>query len=381
MNGNIRERLKEYYDEMLRCTRCGFCQAACPTYDVLRRESATARGKVQLVRAISDGQLPLSRTVSNYLYACLGCRSCLTHCPGGVRTYEIFGLARRALAESEFFPDTLQTISRRVTEEHNISGEDNQSRLLWQDDVENGPGYKKKESAEVVFYIGCVSSLYPMAYAIPRSFVEILSVAGIDFATLGGAEWCCGYPLIEAGLKVDNLVEHNLSEVKRLGASRIVATCPSCFYTWTNYYPAGDIKVMHASQYLAELIESGRLRLREMKQRVTYHDPCDLGRKSQEYDAPRRILNAIPGLELVEMPNNRANAVCCGGGGNQESLNPSLSAAVADGRLSEAMSTEAQIIVSSCQQCERTLSMAARRARARIKVMDIVELVNKALEV
>jgi heterodisulfide reductase subunit D len=137
---------------------------------------------------------------------------------------------------------------------------------------------------------------------------------------------------------------------------------------------------VHATQYLAELLESGRLPLREIKERVTYHDPCDLGRKSKEYDAPRRILQAIPGLELVEMTNNKANAICCGGGGNQESLNPEVSAGVADHRLAEAQRTGASLLVSACQQCERTLTMAARRGKVRMKVMDITELVRRALD-
>ena len=374
------ETFSEYYDEMLRCTRCGFCQAACPTYDILRRESATARGKVQLLLAYVQGRLPMSPAVSQHLFSCMDCRSCYQNCPGGVRAYQIFSLARQALAETEFFPPALAEMGRRVAEEHNISGEDNVNRLLWQDNLEVRPSERTAQTqAEVLFFVGCVAGLYPMAYAIPQSFVEILEAAHVDYALLGGAEWCCGYPLMAAGLKIDNLIAHNLGEVQRLGAKQVVATCPSCYHTWRDYYPGGDFKVMHGTQYLAELLESRRVPLREVRQRVTYHDPCDLGRKSGEYDAPRRVLKAIPGVELVEMTNNRANAICCGGGGNQESLNPEVSAAVASHRLAEAQRTGASILVSACQQCERTLTMAARRDKVRMKVMDVTELVRQAL--
>ena len=377
----MEELLREYYDEMLRCTRCGFCQATCPTYDVLRRESATARGKVQLLLGVLQQRLPMSQAISRYLYSCMDCRSCFQNCPGGVRAYEIFGIARRALADTEFFPDELAELGRRVESEHNISGEDNENRLLWQDNLERKPaGLVGKEQAEVLFYIGCVSSLYPRAYSIPQSFIEILETATVSYTTLGGAEWCCGYPLLTAGLDIDRLVEHNVAEVERLGVKKLVATCPSCYHTWKEHYPAGKFEVVHATQYLAELLESGRVPLREVKKRVTYHDPCDLGRKSQEYDAPRRILDAIPGLEFVEMINNKANAVCCGGGGNQESLNPAVSAEVGSHRLAEAQRTGAQMVVSSCQQCERTLSAAARRDSVRMKVIDVVELVRQALD-
>lgn len=377
----MEELLGEYYDEMLRCTRCGFCQAACPTYDIFRRESATARGKVQLLLAVMQHRLPMSESVSRYVYSCMDCRSCFQNCPGGVRAYEIFGIARRALASTEYFPEELATLGNRVAGEHNISGEDNANRLLWQDNLEHKPdGLVRKTQAEVLFYVGCVSSLYPRVYSIPQSFVEILEAARVNYTTLGGEEWCCGYPLLTAGLGIENLIEHNLAAVRQLGAKKLVATCPSCYHTWREHYPAGELEVVHATQYLAELVESGRLPLREVKQRVTYHDPCDLGRKSNQFDAPRRILKAIPGLEFVEMVNNRANAVCCGGGGNQESLNPDLSAAVARHRLAEAQRTGAHLLVSACQQCERTLSMAARRDNVRLKVLDIVELVRRALD-
>ena len=377
----MEELLREYYDEMLRCTRCGFCQATCPTYDVLRRESATARGKVQLLLGVLQQRLPMSQTISRYVYSCMDCRSCFQNCPGGVRAYEIFGIARRAFAETEFFPDELAELGRRVGSEHNISGEDNENRLLWQENLERKPaGLVGKEQAEVLFYIGCVSSLYPRAYSIPQSFIEILETAAVSYTTLGGAEWCCGYPLLTAGMGIEQLVEHNVTEVARLGVKKLVATCPSCYHTWKEHYPAGEFEVVHATQYLAELLESGRVPLREVNQRVTYHDPCDLGRKSQEYDAPRRILDAIPGLEFVEMIDNKANAVCCGGGGNQESLNPAVSAEVGSHRLAAAQHTGAQMVVSACQQCERTLSAAARRDRVRMRVVDIVELVRQALD-
>jgi len=129
------------------------------------------------------------------------------------------------------------------------------------------------------------------------------------------------------------------------------------------------------------MVDEGRLKFREMPpQRVTYHDPCDLGRKEGIFDAPRRVLSAIPGLELVEMRDNRANSHCCGGGGNLEPFDAALSHSVSDRRLEQAQEVEAQVIASACQQCERTLTEAARRNRVRVKVVDIAELALQALE-
>jgi heterodisulfide reductase subunit D len=374
------EKLLEQKQEMLRCNRCGYCQAACPIYDVLRREPVTARGRIQLLRAVSEGRLPLSDTVSRLVYDCTDCQSCLVSCPGGVQTSEIFGAARELLAESDYLPDSLVELERRVRSSHNISDEPAESRLLWAENLEARPeGLVGKTSAEVVLFTGCVSALFPMAYGILQDLVEILQASGVDFTTLGGEEWCCGYPLLSAGLPVTDLVEHNLESVRALGAETLVTTCPSCYHMWKHRYAPDFVQVKHSTEFLAELVEAGRVPLRTLDMRITYHDPCDLGRKSGVYDAPRRLIQAIPGVELVEMEDNREAALCCGGGGNLESLNPDLSRAVARRRLEQAQDTGAQAIVSACQQCERTLAMAARREKIRIKVLDVVQLLHLAL--
>jgi heterodisulfide reductase subunit D len=139
------------------------------------------------------------------------------------------------------------------------------------------------------------------------------------------------------------------------------------------------LELLHTTQLLDRLLEEGRIAFKEWPMTVTYHDPCDLGRKSGVYDEPRRILQRIPGLTLVEMDENRDSSHCCGGGGNLESHNAELASQVARRRIQQAAATGAKAIVSACQQCERTLSNAARASRTRIRVMDIGEVVLKAL--
>jgi heterodisulfide reductase subunit D len=374
------DKLREHAQEMLRCNRCGYCQAACPVYDVLRREPITARGRIQLLRAVSEGRLPLSDTVSRLVYSCTDCASCRDSCPGGVHTDEIFGAARQLLAESDFMPPTLGDLEQRVRSSHNISGEPSESRLLWAENLREIPqDLVGKVGAEVVLFTGCVSALYPMAYGILQDLVEILQAAEVDFTTLGGEEWCCGYPLLSAGLPASDLVEHNLEAIKALAAQTLITTCPSCYHMWEHEYAPDFVTVKHSTEFLAELVEAGRVPLRSVEMRVTYHDPCDLGRKSGVYDAPRSVIRAIPGVELVEMADNRDAALCCGGGGNLESLYPELSRAVARRRLEQAQAVGAEAIISACQQCERTLAMAARRQKIRIRVMDIVQLLRAAL--
>ena len=180
-------------------------------------------------------------------------------------------------------------------------------------------------------------------------------------------------------------MRHNVETVRALGAQTLVTTCPSCFHFWKHAYPAalGDLgfEVRHSSEFLADLLDAGRLKLRDdlPEQVVTYHDPCDLGRKSGVFDAPRRVLARIPGVRLVEMAENREGSYCCGGGGNVESFDPNLSVEIAGQRVWQAAATGAQTLVSACQQCERTLANAARAAKVRIRVKDIAEMVLDSL--
>lgn len=374
------EKLTQYQQEMLRCNRCGYCQAACPIYNELRLEPVTARGRIRLLRALSEDNLPISELVSRYVYACTDCQSCRVSCPGGVRTDEIFAAARELIADTEFLPPSLVELEGRVRTTHNILGEPNQNRLLWAENLEVKPeALVGKKSPEVVLFTGCVSALYPMAYGILQDLVEILQVANVDFTSLGPDEWCCGYPLLSAGLPITELVQHNLDRVKSLGARILVTTCPSCYHMWKHHYAPESPQVMHSTEFLADLVEAGKVPVRALKMRVTYHDPCDLGRKSGVYEAPRRVIRAIPGVELVEMEDYGENAMCCGGGGNLETVDAELVAAVARLRLEQALAVGVDAIISACQQCERTLAMAARRERIRIKVMDVVQLLRAAL--
>jgi Fe-S oxidoreductase len=262
--------------------------------------------------------------------------------------------------------------------------------MIWSQNLDPMPlGVQstRKGRAEVLLYTGCVSAFFPMAYSIPQSFVQVLEQAGISYTTMGGEEWCCGYPLFGAGMnsEVEALARHNLAQARALAPKTLVATCSSCYHTWRHLYPEyadgpWSQEVLHASEYLARLIGEGRVKLNELPWTVTYHDPCDLGRKNGVYDAPRDIINSVPGIRFKEMSQNRENAMCCGGGGDVAMMEVDVSEHIAQQRLAQAMSTGPEAIISSCQQCKRTLLQAARKARIRVKVLDVTELVWQAME-
>jgi Fe-S oxidoreductase len=295
---------------------------------------------------------------------------------------------REQLVAWGLYPEVFDTLRERVTGQYNISGEDNANRLVWTENMESIPaGLKRKVDVDTVYFVGCVGSLYPRVYSVPQSFVQILERAGESFTTLAGEEWCCGFPLEIAGMgqATGELARHNVESVRGIGARRLVTTCPSCYHTWAHEYPRllGEplgVEVLHATELLADLIAEGRIELRGFPQAVTYHDPCDLGRTSGIYDEPRRIIEAIPGIDFTEMSENREMALCCGGGGDAEMADAQLTAAVGKRRIEQAQETGAKVVISACQQCNRTLAEAARKNRVRVRAMDITEVVWRAME-
>jgi len=209
----------------------------------------------------------------------------------------------------------------------------------------------------------------------------IMKKAGVDFTILGGDEWCCGFPLAGAGMpdKLKTLMEHNLQKVADVGAKKVVFTCPSCFHTWKHLYKT-EVELMHSSQFINNLIKSGRIKLTEkIHTRTTYHDPCDLGRNTGVFEEPREIIMAVPGIDFVELPMNRKFSVCCGGGGNVEMTDPDLSAEVAQMKLDSIKEVKAEMVVTACQQCVRTIATRAKRTKTELAVKDLTELVVEAM--
>ena len=174
-------------------------------------------------------------------------------------------------------------------------------------------------------------------------------------------------------------MQHNLEKVKDKGAKAVVFTCPSCYHTWKERFHT-EIEIFHATEFIKKLIDEGKIRLKGRQTKLTYHDPCDLGRAGGVYEAPRQILKAIPGVELVEMEANREQCRCCGGGGDLEIVNPDLSASLAQAKIEEIRATGADLVISACQQCLRTILATARKKKIPMVAMDITEFVLKNMD-
>ena len=383
--------------QMEACTNCCLCADVCPA--VSAAEDGQLSGAYRLVemrklmrsrsgflqrffgrRKPTREQL---KQFSETVYRCTLCGRCQETCPSGIMLRDLWLSLRQDLVHTEAYPKKVDMIRENVSESHNVFDEDNEERVDWVEDLRNPPehGYVK-DTADVVYFTGCVASYFPLAQKIPMALAAVLDAAEVDFTLLAEEEWCCGFPLLGAGLgdHLGDLIEHNIEAVRNKGARTVIFACPSCFQMWRERYPH-DFEIYHVTQYLNQLVKSGQLRLKKLDLAVTYHDPCDLGRGSREYDAPRQVIRAIPGVQLVEMTHHRENCLCCGGGGNLEMIDSKLSGKIAKAKVDEALATGAQAVVTACQQCVRTMATYVRRNKLSLEVMDIVQLVQKALNI
>lgn len=363
----------ELSEALYRCNKCGFCQASCPFYQFTREEWANARGRLRLIKEVLEGRLAASDKYSDRLYRCFMCGACSATCPSGVPAEEIFLKTREDLALRGFLPLPLQDLGLRIASTGNISGEESSLRLSWAQNLDFP--IRRNGRPDVVYFVGCVSSLFPQAYGLPQSMVYLMERENVNYSVLGEEEVCCGYPLLINGQveMAKEMARRNLSKVKETGARILLTTCPSCYRMWKKFYPEllGEetgLNIIHSVQWLAEAGFS----FKPFEEKLTYHDPCDLGRGCGIYEEPRAFLRSIPGVNLVEMPLTKGEALCCGGGGNVESFDPLTGEEVAKMRLDQARLTGAGLVITACPQCRRTLSKAARGTG--LKVMDIVEL-------
>ena len=341
--------------------------------------------RTSLFRALFRKKQPSKETLKHFsdtVFKCTLCGNCQEVCPVGIHLKDLWLSLRRDMVQSESYPKKINMIRDNLAEDHNVFAEDNEERAEWVEDMDDPPDDNYiKDRSELVYFTGCTAAYFPLAQKIPMALAEIMDKSGVDFTLLGEEEWCCGFPMLGAGLQgmFREFMDHNLAAVREKSAKEVVFSCPSCYQMWREHYPH-EFKISHATGFLLERIQKGQIPLRKLDLTVTYHDPCDLGRGSRVFDEPREIIRSIPGVRFVELPNTRENCRCCGGGGNLEMVDASLSAEISKRKIAEIMETGAEAVVTSCQQCVRTMTTYVRRNKVDLKVLDITQLVQKALE-
>ncbi|MFN8483247.1 MAG: (Fe-S)-binding protein [Anaerolineae bacterium] len=366
------------------CAHCGYCRAVCPTYAGVGWESCSPRGRIQITQLLLEGA-PVTADHMTRLYQCTMCGACTQVCPTRIDLRQFWLQARAETATRDLAPTGLSTARSNVGAMGNVYGYPNDERAGWAEYMDDAPDdLFQRDEADVVYFVGCNTSFSPRAQRIAESFVKLMTAAEVDFTILGEGEVCCGFPLQVAGMPdaVEALIEHNVAQVREKGAKMMVFTCPACRLMWMEEYAGRlpDVTMVHATEMLADLTAQGRIPLKELKTTVTYHDPCDLARNGGVYDAPRRALSAIPGLELVEVHERRERGMCCGGGGDLEMVDPGLAQRVSERTVGKLAATGASTIVTACPQCVRTLSRGAEACAPDVAVADLVEILARALD-
>ncbi len=380
---------EETDNELLACIYCGFCRLGCPTFSVTHRESRNARGRCVLAFNFLNGTIEPSSELAEAMYSCTSCQACTYFCPARVKVDEIIEGVREKLYVAGYTPEPVLGVRDNILNAGNVFASSKEERI----DIYPPPLKKKavegalKSEAETLLFMGCVPSYLDMKM-IP-SLIKPLDAAGVDYTTLATEEGCCGFPMFLMGAKEEfnTNAEKLIERIRATGARELVTPCAGCYKTFKKLYPdVGDLglEVYHSVHYLEKLINEGRIKLKgDLDKKVTYHDPCDLGRAFKIFDEPRNILQKVPGLEYVEMARNRLQARCCGAGGGVQANNPDMAVEMAAERVRDALAVGAEIIVSGCAACKDNLKKGAKAIpkdeRGKIKVMDITEMVAKQI--
>ncbi|WXG39982.1 MAG: (Fe-S)-binding protein [Candidatus Freyarchaeum deiterrae] len=372
-----KKTLNDYRTQLAMCNICAFCRIRCPVYQQVKWESVTPRGKMQILRNVVKGWLKPSPQVAERIFSCTTCQICNEQCDADVRPFDILKVARRELTGQELGPLSAEKkMDNRIVEYKNPYKEPQESRFNWLE-------VEVPKTSDTLLYFGCVTA-YRYGET-GKAIVELLKKADYDF-TITPDEGCCGmHPYWDGEIKLTaDIARENVEIFKKTGAKTIVTACAGCYSTFKNAYPAlvenFDFKVVHFSELLWELIKGGKLKLKKTTpMKVTYHDPCHLGRHAEVFDAPREVIKSIPGVELVEMEHHGRDSNCCGGGGGYFTAFPENSVEIAEKRVREAEETGADALVTTCPLCKTNLDLGIKRLDSKLKLYELSELVLEHL--
>lgn len=360
------------------CYQCGVCTAICPWGEV--RE-----GTVSIRAMMRQAQLGLLDG-SEELWLCTTCAQCEAYCPRGVNITDVIRGLRYMVWQQRQTPKDLPSLLWSIHWNNNPWTQPPSLRSAWAGDL-HIPIYDPGQH-EILLYVGCTASYDRRAQQVARSLVRLFDAAEISFGFLGDEEPCCGEAALSVGHKpyFREIAAEALRRFREKGVRHLVTVSPHCYDVFRNHYPAHmghkGIASNHYTQYLAYLLREERLQLDgPVERQVTFHDPCYLTRHNDETAAPRQILQAIPGLKLVEMTHAGIDALCCGGGGGRMWLETEPGQRFADIRVQEALAAGAEVIVTACPFCIACLEDSIKAQGIQdLVVMDVAEVAALALE-
>ena len=360
------------------CYQCGKCETVCPWNRVR---------KFFIRKFVNEAKFGVVPFESEDVWLCATCRNCVQRCPRGVEIIDVMRAMRRLLVPDGVVPAGLPSLRSTMTSIASVGnpwGQEPKDRANWAKDL----GVKEfSEGTEVLYFPCCYPSYDPRLKKVAQATVNILNKAGVDFGILGSRENCCGESVRKAGNETlfKRLAKENIKTFIDSGVKKIVASSPHCYHTFKNEYSEFKVsfEVLHISEYLFQLINEGRLRItKEYARRVTYHDPCYLGRHNNVYDQPRSILKGIPGVEFTEMVDNREESLCCGMGGGRVWMETEKQERFSNLRIEQAVGAKAQVLATACPYCITALedSRLVMNRAEELEVMDITEILQEVIQ-
>ena len=357
------------------CYQCGTCTATCP-WGLVKDETVSVR---QFIRRV---QLGLASTEA--LWLCTTCAKCEAYCPRGVDIAEIFRALRAVAWEQRETPEGLPSLLWSVYWNDNPWEQPPSQRAQWAADLDL-PRFDPAEH-EILFYVGSTAAYDRRTQQVARALVRVLRAAGVAFGVLGNEEPPSGADVLDVGHRpyFEEIAETTSKVFQDHGVTRLVATSPHAYDAFKNHYPAvgPDFEPLHYTQFLAELLDAGRLSLEaSVELTVAFHDPCYLARHNAETEAPRRVLAAVPGVRLVEMESAGVDTLCCGGGGGRMWQETAADERFADLRVEEARAAEINVLATACPYCIACLEDSLKaRGIENLRVMDVAEIVVRSVE-
>jgi len=359
--------------KLLECIQCGMCTGSCP---VSRKSHLNVRMYMREI-ALTGRVIMHSE---NELWSCTMCSTCGVRCPKDLNPFEVLIDIRSVAVEEGQVAPTIRDALENIFKNGNPWGRIRGKRSEWA----QGLSIRQvSQGADVLYFVGCTPAYDPRVQEVARSLVRCFERAGVNFGTLGDEENCCGnevYGMGEKGL-FELLVEENVRLLSRYNVKQVVTSCPHSYHAFKNRYGQVGFEVKHHTELLAELIEKGKLEFpKEVNKKVIYHDPCFLGKQNGIYDAPRRVIQSVPGVKLLEFDRNRERSLCCEGGGGRMWVDIP-GERLAEIRMREAVDCGAEVLATACPFCLLTFEDAVKTAgfEGKIRVMDITEVLSQAL--
>jgi Fe-S oxidoreductase len=359
------------------CYQCGKCDTVCPWNRVR---------KFSMRKLIREATFGVSEIEKEEIWRCTTCGKCPQRCPRDVKQIDDMISLRRMATGYGVFPAAVKpyrAVSSGLTGQGNPFNEDRKTRADWAE----GLNVKTfAEGMDVLYFPCCYCSYDPRLKKVAQATVKILQKAGVDFGILGSKENCCGESIRRTGNEVvfKKLAKENIKTFVDNGVKKILVSSPHCYHTFKNEYPEFKVnfEVIHVSQYLSALVNDGKLQItKEYGKKITYHDPCYLGRHNGVYDEPRGVLNKIPGLELNEMPETRVDSLCCGMGGGRIWAETEKHERFSNLRVEQAIELGAEEVVTSCPYCITALedSRLVTNHADDIQIKDITEILQEVI--